>query len=424
MLRVLLIADDLTGALDSGVKLLSHSPDVRVQRWPARDVSLGSLPTVQVIDTASRHIPPVEAASRVAGAIDRFMAALLPGDAPLIYKKTDSTLRGNIGAELGAAIAALPGRALIFSPAYPALRRQVRNCSLLIDEVPIAGTGFGRDALNPVTASDLRTVISAQHAGPVAYAAHARDIPALAVPGTIVVVDAESEDDLRAIAECARELSAKTGILPILAGSAGLAAYLGMAGDSVPAVAVNIALRHTAELTPQIVSPLLFVNGSRSDTSRSQVSAAAAAGISIVELPAPLPGVLPRSRLADTVRAVIDPLRTSARNACVLDSPAEACDAAAVAAAFGTVVHEVTNVLEIGTLVVSGGDTLAAILDELRISSIQPLGEQWPGIVTSTIAGLGNPRYLLSKAGGFGEMDLLVTISSSAGKPENEKEHG
>ena len=424
MVRVLVIADDLTGALDSGVKLRSLSADVRVQRWPGPDGSRESRPTVEVIDTASRHIPPAEAASRVAGSINRFIAALAPGDIPLIYKKTDSTLRGNIGAELGAALAALPDRALIFTPAYPALRRQVRNCSLLIDQVPIAETGFGRDSLNPVPSSDLRRIIGSQHAGQVVYAARAAKIAALALPGTIVVVDAESDDDLRAIAESARELSAESGVCPILAGSAGLAAYLGLAGAAAPDVAPSPGEQQFAEVAPQFTPPILIVNGSRSDSSHEQVSIASCSGIRVVKLPAPRGGGMTQNQLTDTVRAVIESLRSSVNSACLLDSPGRAVDAGAVAAAFGTVVREVTRALETGTLVVSGGDTLAAILNELSVSTIQPIREQWPGIVTSTLVGIRAPRYLLSKAGGFGDADLLVTICSTANRKEGEKERG
>src|SRR5689334_10110997 len=100
-LRFWVIADDLTGALDTAAPFAAHGwrtcvvpwsgASGRSTRWP-RVVGAND---VVVVDTASRHVAPREAARRVS-------AAAAAGRGRHLYKKIDSTLRGNVAAELGA----------------------------------------------------------------------------------------------------------------------------------------------------------------------------------------------------------------------------------------------------------------------------------------------------------------------------------
>ena len=106
-----------------------------------------------VIDTESRHVEPAEAERLVE-------AACRNRDASLIYKKTDSTLRGNIGAELRALSRCFPGR-IAYVAAYPALGRTVRDGIVYVHGVSLADTAFAADALNPVRDSRVSSRIDA-----------------------------------------------------------------------------------------------------------------------------------------------------------------------------------------------------------------------------------------------------------------------
>ncbi|HKD08160.1 MAG TPA: four-carbon acid sugar kinase family protein [Bryobacteraceae bacterium] len=135
------LADDLTGALETGAKFRDaivttggFSPDSGVI----------------VVDTETRHVSPECAAEIIRQAARQ---------AKLIYKKTDSTLRGNIAAELGALVKLFPDRRLIYAPAYPDLGRTVRDGCLFIDGVPAHQTAFARDPRNPVCQSDIRKLL-------------------------------------------------------------------------------------------------------------------------------------------------------------------------------------------------------------------------------------------------------------------------
>ena len=93
MPRLLIIADDLTGALDTGVKFseagLSTMVSTRWQDAPAPDADIA------VLCADTRHLP-----SEQAYRVIRTIVEQNRKDFPLIMKKTDSGLRGNIGAEL------------------------------------------------------------------------------------------------------------------------------------------------------------------------------------------------------------------------------------------------------------------------------------------------------------------------------------
>jgi D-threonate/D-erythronate kinase len=146
MLETLVLADDLTGALEAGACF----SDCLV----TTDSSLATIRTSLVIDTETRHLSPVAAAS----AIER---CLRP--AKLIYKKTDSTLRGNIGFELAVLARTFPERPILYVGAYPALGRTVKNGELHVNGVRVHETAFARDPLNPVTSSSIRELLSGIH---------------------------------------------------------------------------------------------------------------------------------------------------------------------------------------------------------------------------------------------------------------------
>ena len=115
---VLALADDLTGALETGARFAAAGVPAVV----SVELSTASDAPVLVIDTETRHLAPADAAAR----IHELACQARARGVRFIYKKTDSTLRGNIGAELGALCRADPDSPLVYAPAYPAMGRTVR----------------------------------------------------------------------------------------------------------------------------------------------------------------------------------------------------------------------------------------------------------------------------------------------------------
>jgi D-threonate/D-erythronate kinase len=221
------IADDLTGALEVGACFPGSIVSTK------RIVSAPPDGPALVIDTETRHLPAAEAA----GVVHETLLSALRFHPSLIYKKTDSTLRGNIAAEFGSLLKALPERALVYAPAYPQMGRTVKEGRLLVHGVPVHETGFARDTLNPVPSSDIRALMGG--------------LP-------VTILDGESVADLTSAAESITRQSPA----PIAAGPAALAACL--RSQCGPA------------LTLPRLSRCLVVNGSRHPVSAKQIDFARA----------------------------------------------------------------------------------------------------------------------------------------------------
>ncbi len=149
--RVVAIADDMTGALEVGSKFSAAGIRAFVS---AKPIDAGSAPVV-VFDTETRHLSPDGAGEEV----KRFIRQSGVGRPRLVYKKTDSTLRGHISAELRALAELYPGWRIGYAPAYPALGRTVKNGMLYVDGVAVAETAFASDRLNPIRTSLVSSIL-------------------------------------------------------------------------------------------------------------------------------------------------------------------------------------------------------------------------------------------------------------------------
>lgn len=118
MTRLAIIADDLTGALDSAAPFAMRGERTMVAVTPhaLKDVLATGAPVIAV-STDSRELSPEAARARVCEAI-----AELP-DGIAIFKKVDSRLKGNISAELDA----IAYRHALVAPAIPSFGRVARN---------------------------------------------------------------------------------------------------------------------------------------------------------------------------------------------------------------------------------------------------------------------------------------------------------
>ena len=184
---MLILADDFTGALDTGIQFAKSGARTRVITDTDCDFS-GIQAQVLVIDTETRHLRPSEAGN-VIGKIVRRAAV---SGITFFYKKTDSALRGNAGAEMEALLAASGGKCLHFLPAFPQMNRLVRDGVLYIDSVPVAESVFGKDPFEPVLKSSVPEILAAQTALPVLTADELTE-----EAEGIIVYNSESQEELR-----------------------------------------------------------------------------------------------------------------------------------------------------------------------------------------------------------------------------------
>lgn len=407
MVKLLIIADDFTGALDSGVQLAGSGTRTKVTT--ARTIGAAQLreTEVLVIDAETRHLP----AGQAAGIVRGIVAQAKEHKIPYIYKKTDSALRGNIGAELQAMLEASGETRMAFLPAFPQIGRCTANGIHYIGETPVAESVFGADPFEPVKHSDVAELIAEQSALPI------HSVPAGNVwteaPG-IHVFDAATQQDL----EQAGEMLQDCGALHISAGCAGFAAVLTRL----------LALEKRPCVRPALDPRLLVVCGSVNPITREQVAVAEQAGFAHWQL-------TPEQKLAEGYwrgtegRRTLDALHRMLNEHpfAVIDSNDAGGNAATaqyaskrglgldeirlgISRALGQIVGELFTSPALGTLLITGGDTLLQCMNQMGVTEMEPICEMFHGVVLSRFGYGGCSRYVLSKSGGFGERTLLPDL--------------
>jgi uncharacterized protein YgbK (DUF1537 family) len=158
--KIAIIADDLTGSADSAVQFASASMATAVV-MPETKIPESNNLDVIVIDSESRDIDEKIAYKEVSAACRKVLS--LNKDI-LLYKKVDSTLRGNIGAELQAVFDEFKPKIIIFSPAFIPSKRTTVNGVQLLDGVRLEETELAGIPKSPVTTSDIKTIIKKQSA--------------------------------------------------------------------------------------------------------------------------------------------------------------------------------------------------------------------------------------------------------------------
>ena len=196
MTRLVILADDLTGAADAAAHL-AQLCDVRLllnsdTAWPECDVI--------AVDTDTRYASPDDAAHRIAAALGRAVAAGIP-----VFKKIDSTLHGNVGPELKAAAAMLGTgerpALIVASPAFPAVGRTMTDGVVLVDGVPL-DDDCGGSLPRRLMRDGIPSVAVERPGGGLGSAL----VSAYERGTAAVVVDAESDDDLKAVLQASLQV--------------------------------------------------------------------------------------------------------------------------------------------------------------------------------------------------------------------------
>jgi uncharacterized protein YgbK (DUF1537 family) len=379
------IADDLTGACDASVQFANFGYSAVV----VLDRASISSATAQVIgvSTDSRGDAPAEAACKV-----RQIADLIgqPGKGQ-IFKKVDSTLRGNIAAEINAAMMAFGCRAGVIAPAFPEMGRLLSGGWLV---TPPPG------AIAPIHLPTLLTeqgLTGLAHFDQAAIAGQPDRLRIRMNDGfargvRFFVFDGVSDSDLEIAVTAASGLDPRI----LWAGSAGLARSLARftAGNHRPPAPGPISLGSASE--PEV--PVVFAIGSDHPVTVEQLKALAAnRPVEAVHAdPEDLPAAITALRSRRTVIARLDPGTTG--EASVRDF---------FAGLLNATVHG---------LVISGGDTASLVFSALGAAFIRLAGEVVTGIPWGRIGGgRADGICVATKSGGFGAPDALIQTADFLG---------
>ena len=392
MLKLLVVADDFTGALDTGVQFSSLGARAKVVTSPQYDLSRTKGLDVLIFDSETRH-KDSGTAYRV---VYDFVKRVKDFGVEFVYKETDSGLRGNIGSELAGAMDALGLEGMAFVPAFPAMSRVTRNGVHYIKGVPVAESMFGSDPFEPVKFSDVREIIATQ-----------------TDKQGIRVYDAETDGDMVAIA----------GRL----GHEGLRLTAGCAGFA--GVLAHVLGYHGK---PQEVwgMPAKFVMlcGSVNPVTRSQMDYARGEGFvyEALNVEQKLDPTWPGS--SECEEAAKGWLEEFGSSHAIIDAnnPDETAQTEEYIHAHGLSIDEVrVNISRaIGgagralmdqgldaRLMCVGGDTLLALMDAVGVHELVPMYEVELGVVLTSFEYGGKNYYIMTKSGGFGERELLVNLA-------------
>ncbi len=423
--RIGIIADDLTGANDTGAQFSRRGWATTVawgERWPAE--AGGEAADVRVLDTEGRSLDAATARERAAEAARVLQAA---GYAHL-YKKVDSTLRGHVADEIAAVMQASGARACLFAPSYPANERTVQGGRIFVRGIPLDRTEAASDPSFPMTESLAPLLVAGvglpvRLVGPDAIRAGAdrlrAALEAILVNGrTIIVLDAETDQDLATIASVGLILWPSA----VLAGSAGLAhalaTKLGEGKRALPnRSAVGGSLVLIGSLNPSSHAQVQRV-GVESEVECTAIDPTSWSGEGPAE--ADLAGAIAwaRSALAAGRDALLYVDREAYEAAEQVASPERTALVARALGNLGRRIFDGSGAGPVG-LVLSGGDTAMAALAALGITGLTLGREIAPGIPWALPSGAGQaPAVIVTKAGGFGIPTTLATILRALRTPE------
>ncbi|MFI6575150.1 four-carbon acid sugar kinase family protein [Nocardiopsis sp. NPDC050513] len=419
MAQVLVVADDLTGANATGARFARTG--MRVATVTPEHVSRVEADyDVVVANLDSRHVPPEQAADLVTDVVE----AVWP--VGLVVKRTDSTLRGNVGAELEATYDAVRERVpsgtrvrVLFTPAFPGSGRITEDGVQLLNGQPLERTDLALDPLNPMTTSVVADILAAQTDLPVRHVP-VRQITQkmltaelLAGDEPVVVCDASSEQHLNDIAEAAAEAHHEAGVVWV----------------SVDPGPTGALLAYALRLRGQAGSrgALLGVAGSTTDLTRRQLATVARTGaVRFVDVDAVALSD-PDGDHADKVAEDLTEQLTSTGfpELCVVrvvttaehvrELPVQA--RAELPGRIARLVADVINDIADTTgpqalpsgLYLTGGDLTASLLDELDVHAVDVGGEVVPLAVHGHLSGGpldGTP--VVAKGGLVGDDITLV----------------
>lgn len=384
-MRVAIIADDLTGAADTGVQLARAGYLTAVAFRDGPIPPAGDLDAV-ALDTDSRAMPAGFAAKRA------MEAGHAVRHARIVYKKLDSTLRGPIAAELAAALGASGRDRAVVAPAFPAAGRTTVDGVQLVRGVPVHETEAKNDPRTPVREGHVPTLLAAAFPS-VAYLS-AEDLTGpdavrrALEDAVCVVADAARDEDLEALVRAVPDPSEV-----LWAGSAGLAVALGRVYPGPHAA--------SAPLQPAPARKVLVVVGSLSGVARGQLRSLEEHGCAAV----PLSG-----RSGAEGEALGKVREALSGGACAALHSAEgriSSGAGDVAGMLAEVVGVLSEENLFDALVLTGGDTAVGVARRLGAVGIRLQGEVEAGIPVGTLIG-PSPYRVVTKAGAFGEPGTLV----------------
>lgn len=399
----IVIADDFTGANDTGMQFYNQGCSVNV----SLSNDSGDFDSdIVVYNTDSRSMTRSDAMNSVAKVIERCNIS----KNTFIYKKIDATFRGNIGSEIEALIDATQFSFAILCCALPSKGRTIENGKCMYKGLGVTMSEFATDPKTPVVSDSIKEIIASQSDIEVVlinrFSLHDSILSAQEKPANnqVIVVDARTNEDLSYIGNTIAELMDGG----ILIGSSGLAQHL------------PPTIYHQ-----DFIKPSLVVAGTMSPVTINQTQIASendAATVYFVDihkmitdqdyLDKCLIGVLPilndgRNCILQSVRSEKDRCEVDAN--CAKYGMTRAQLGEFISGFLGNLASAIAHRVSLSGILFTGGDIALACAASLGSKSYTIRGEILPCIPVGYLDGIGQ-TLIATKAGSHGEDNALVKV--------------
>ncbi|MFA9516074.1 four-carbon acid sugar kinase family protein [Halopenitus sp. H-Gu1] len=447
MYAAAIVADDLTGSMDTSHGFAARGNRTAVLALPG-DLEGTEHPDVDAsvigVNTDSRYVDRETAIDAVTDAVRRVPAEV-------VFKKIDSTLRGNVAVEVEAALSVAGSDLAVVAPAFPAGGRTTEGGIHRVDGTPVAETEYGDDEAGPTDSSipamfadgnrPVMTVgaaivedgVDAVHSAFQETIREAAEETDSEDHAPIVVCDARTDAELSTIADAAAAFDA------LYVGSGGLAEHVTVPGSSAETSedygvdgmdttndSEETAVRNDPDPETSANAPLGVV-GSINSTTLGQLARVPDEAVFELDPVATVTGdgndaivtdAIERLRGGETtiITAAADPKTVDRTRAAGAENGlAESEVRRRVAAELGETATQITDEVAPSGVFLTGGDIAVAVLRAFEATTIRLTGRAVEaGIpIGRLVDGRAAGTLLVTKAGGFGDEATIVNCLSA-----------
>jgi D-threonate/D-erythronate kinase len=421
---IYIIADDLTGANDTGVQFAKNGYKTRVLILDEelKKIEFENNHDVLVIDTETREVEENVARSKLI----KILQEIKVSEKDIIYKKIDSTLRGNIGAEIEEIMDIFNKPFCIISPSFPSHQRVTIGGNLLVQQKLLGLSEYIDNSKGKKAESFIPSILSKQtklaigridlsevSKGQVSIKKNLNEL--IEKKKKIIVVDSSNERHLKDIVSSGIKFSDKI----LFSGSAGLANHL--VKNFNKNKELNIDIKDNKQ-------PVLIIGGSKNPVMLDQVKYLIN-HLKFAELKIDIKQIFYQEKkvldnyLNKCLEIIMKKQNLIIYNDAVYNKEALIDEKLMqeyklsyrelgnkIKEFFGKLTAVVVRESKIKNLVLTGGDIAVSVCSELNISELELIGELLPGIPLTRARFGENSLNIITKAGGFGKKETLYEL--------------
>ncbi len=343
------IADDFTGAAEIAAIGLRYGLTIALFTKNIIETNADLI----VVSSDSRSLKKLDAV-KVTAEIIKELKTLNPA---IIYKKTDSVLRGFVIDELSVQMELLGLKKALLLPANPSLKRTIKDGNYFIDGQPIATTSFAIDPEFAIKSSSVKAMLKVENGDNVSVLKLSDELPE---KGIIVGEVSELTD----IKEWINRINGDFA----LAGAGNF--FNALLNEKYELIANQKSI--------EFQTPSLFISGTSFAQSRKLIGVLKDKNDFIHFINNEL---LLNPHHEAWTNKVINSIKKNNKAIIAIDENIDNCTALELRTAIAKTIKNIIEKADIKEMFIEGGSTAAAILEELNIYEFIPTHEIAQGVL-------------------------------------------